>query len=222
MTTCLWISQNEVWQIVKLLHALWQLYDVEEVRNKPKTGFCRCPAIQLTKVFFEFHLWVSKKTTCSLTTELWFGQILITRHVFNEFWPDCGPLNTFPEYASKEVLEGCWHPRRLRIMFRNAKTRCLYHLLFYLATITSFRQPSSEGSAPTTPLCATKFQNRVELSKRCINLYWGNTHPSESIGDIHNLLKALNLGHTAWCKSIISANLITFSCFLVNHREGVL
>ena len=58
MTTCLWISQNEVWQIVRVLRALWQLYDVEEVRNKPKTGFCRCPAIKRTKFFFEFHLWV--------------------------------------------------------------------------------------------------------------------------------------------------------------------
>ena len=52
MTTCLWISQNEVWQIFRLLSAQWQLYDVEEVRNKPKTGFCRCPAIKQTKVFF--------------------------------------------------------------------------------------------------------------------------------------------------------------------------
>ena len=55
----------------------------------------------------------------------------------------------------------------------------------------------------------------VPLQYPLINLYLGKTHPSESIGDIHNLLKAhtLDLGHTAWWKSILSANLIKFSCF---------
>ena len=63
----------------------------------------------------------------------------------------------------------------------------------------------------------TPVRDEISKSRRVIQtmykLVLGNTHPSESIGDIHNLLKALDLGHTAWWKSIISANLTKFSCF---------
>ena len=80
MTTCLWISQNVVWQMFRLLSALWQLYNVEEVRNKPKTGFCKCPAIQLTKVFSNsISGWAKNNMFTHHVTLIWSDSDLATR-----------------------------------------------------------------------------------------------------------------------------------------------